>query len=326
MASRCPTWALRSSRSPSTAASARSFPPSVSASTVASVRSRRAARRCRRSGASSFSPSTVRVSTRRRQRASSRPSGSSSRIVTGRLRRPLRLSNGARINPTKDHPTILRALDTVVGQRDLAEVTQFRVRPSEIVDVTRDLNRGGGATLESVAARECGQDPPDPYCRQRLITDVSGQALYFEGQATASLGMLRTIVENMNSARRPQDAAAHQRRHARERRRRRPPGSRRARHPGRQGSRESEHDDLHALHRDEPDGAVLGADEDLRPEPCQLEPRQLDPGTLARAVRGRGGRDALHRSGRQCRAGAGTDQDGADVVLPAGRRTGRRRS
>ena len=87
----------------------------------------------------------------------------------------------------------------MVGQRDLAEVTQFRVRPSEIVDVTRDLNRGGGATLESVAARECGQDPPDPYCRQRLITDVSGQALYFEGQATASLGMLRTIVENMNS-------------------------------------------------------------------------------------------------------------------------------
>jgi VWFA-related protein len=106
--------------------------------------------------------------------------------------------NGARINPTKDHSTILRALDTVVGQRDLAEVTQFRVRPSEIVDVTRDLNRGGGATLESVAARECGQDPPDPYCRQRLITDVSGQALYFEGQATASLGMLRTIVENMS--------------------------------------------------------------------------------------------------------------------------------
>jgi VWFA-related protein len=107
--------------------------------------------------------------------------------------------NGAMINPTKDHAAIARALDTVVGQRDLAEVTQFHVRPSEIVDVTRDLNRGGGPTLESVAARECGQEPPDPYCRQRFITDVSGQALYFEGQATASLGMLRTIVANMSS-------------------------------------------------------------------------------------------------------------------------------
>jgi VWFA-related protein len=107
--------------------------------------------------------------------------------------------NGARLDPTRDHAAVLRALDTVVGQRDLAELSQFHVRPSEIVDITRELNRGGGPTVEAVSARECGGNPPDPFCRQRLITDVTGTALYYEGQATASLGMLRSLVSAMAS-------------------------------------------------------------------------------------------------------------------------------
>ena len=107
--------------------------------------------------------------------------------------------NGARVDPTRDHGAVLRALDTVVGQRDLAELGQFHVRPSEIVDITRELNRGGGPTVEAVSARECGGVPPDPFCRQRLITDVTGTALYYEGQATASLGMLRSLVSAMAS-------------------------------------------------------------------------------------------------------------------------------
>ena len=65
--------------------------------------------------------------------------------------------NGSKINPTRDHAAVLRALDTVVGQRDLAEMTQFHVRPSEIVDITRDLTRGGGPTFDAIVARECGQ-------------------------------------------------------------------------------------------------------------------------------------------------------------------------
>jgi VWFA-related protein len=105
--------------------------------------------------------------------------------------------NGARVDPTRDHAAVLRALDTVIGQRDLAELGQFQVRPSEIVDITRELNRGGGPTVEAVAARECGTNPPEPFCRQRLITDVTGTALYYEGQATASLGMLRSLVSAM---------------------------------------------------------------------------------------------------------------------------------
>ena len=41
------------------------------------------------------------------------------------------------------------------------------------------------------------QRPADPFCRQRLITDVTGTALYLEGEATASLGMLRSLVSDM---------------------------------------------------------------------------------------------------------------------------------
>ena len=104
--------------------------------------------------------------------------------------------NGPKLNPTTDHAAILRALDTVVGQRDLAEMTQFPVRPSEIVDITRELTRGGGPTVDAVLARECSSEPT---CSQRLITDVTNTALYYEGQATASLGMLRSLIEDMRS-------------------------------------------------------------------------------------------------------------------------------
>jgi len=105
--------------------------------------------------------------------------------------------NGPKVDPTRDHDVVLRALANVVGQRDLAELSQFHVRPSEMIDLTRELySRGGGPRLDAIAARECG-DPPDPFCRQRLITDVNGTALYYEGQGAASLGMLNSLVNEM---------------------------------------------------------------------------------------------------------------------------------
>ena len=105
--------------------------------------------------------------------------------------------NGPKVDPTRDHDVVLRALANVTGQRDLAELSQFHVRPSEMIDLTRELySRGGGPRLDAIAARECG-DPPDPFCRQRLITDVNGTALYYEGQGAASLGMLNSLVNEM---------------------------------------------------------------------------------------------------------------------------------
>jgi VWFA-related protein len=104
--------------------------------------------------------------------------------------------NGAQINPTTDHAAVLRALDTVVGQRDGPGISQFHLRPSEIIDVSRDIWMGSGPTLEAVVARECGQEG-EASCRSRLIAEVTSTALYYEGQATASLGMLRTLVSQM---------------------------------------------------------------------------------------------------------------------------------
>lgn len=104
--------------------------------------------------------------------------------------------NGAQITPTTDHAAVLRALNTVVGQREGAGITQFRLRPTEIIDVSRDISNGSGPTLDAVVTRECGQNP-DPNCRFQLLTEVTSIALYYEGQATGSLGMLRTLVTQM---------------------------------------------------------------------------------------------------------------------------------
>jgi VWFA-related protein len=104
--------------------------------------------------------------------------------------------NGAQIAPTRDHAAVLRALNTVVGQRDGPGLGQFSLRPTEVIDISRDISSGSGATLDAVVARECGQDA-DPNCRFRLLTEVTNTALYYEGQATASLGMLRTLVTQM---------------------------------------------------------------------------------------------------------------------------------
>ena len=106
--------------------------------------------------------------------------------------------NGPKVDPTTDHPAVLKALDRVVGQRDLAEMTQFHVRPSELVDVTRELNRGGGPTVDAILLRECG-NPVEPTCQHRFVTDITGTALYYEGEASASLGMLRSLVSEMGA-------------------------------------------------------------------------------------------------------------------------------
>ena len=60
--------------------------------------------------------------------------------VAGRLRRPLGVSERPEGRSDDGSCRRPRARSTaVVGQRDLAEMTQFHVRPSEIVDVTREI-------------------------------------------------------------------------------------------------------------------------------------------------------------------------------------------
>src|SRR4029079_205247 len=77
---------------------------------------------------------------------------------------------------------------------------QFNLRPAEIVDLSAAASSSApreASLLESVARRECG-NPPEDVCRQRLMLEITGAALYYEGQGNAGLGMLRSLLEQVS--------------------------------------------------------------------------------------------------------------------------------
>src|SRR5436190_8341088 len=107
---------------------------------------------------------------------------------------------GPKLNPTTDHAAVSRALLTVIGQRDIPS-SQFHLRPSESVDLaaaTVASRSQDSSSLEAVVRRECG-NPVEESCRQRLMLEILGTALYYEGQGNASLGMLRSLLEEMGN-------------------------------------------------------------------------------------------------------------------------------
>jgi len=106
--------------------------------------------------------------------------------------------NGAFLAPTMDHAAVLRALNTVVGQRDGPGTGRFNLRPTEIIDASRDVPAGTGPTLDALFQRECGDDI-GPNCRTMLVNEITSTALYYEGQSTASLGMLRNLLMQMQA-------------------------------------------------------------------------------------------------------------------------------
>jgi len=106
---------------------------------------------------------------------------------------------GPKISPTTDHAAVSRSLSTVMGQRDVPS-NQFNLRPAEIVDLSAAASSSApreASLLESVARRECG-NPPEDVCRQRLMLEITGAALYYEGQGNAGLGMLRSLLEQVS--------------------------------------------------------------------------------------------------------------------------------
>jgi VWFA-related protein len=107
---------------------------------------------------------------------------------------------GPKVDPTTNHAAVALALGSVVGQGE-PDATQFHLRPSEIVDLNAALAGhapSASSALETVAVRECG-DPVDESCRARLISELAGTALYYEGQANLSIGMLRSLLKTMSS-------------------------------------------------------------------------------------------------------------------------------
>ena len=107
---------------------------------------------------------------------------------------------GPKIGPTTDHAAVGRSLTTVMGQR-YVPFTQFHLRPAEVVDLSGAASTSEAresSLLESVVVRECG-DTPDDTCRRGLMMEISGAALYYEGQGNAGLGMLRSLLDQMSS-------------------------------------------------------------------------------------------------------------------------------
>lgn len=105
---------------------------------------------------------------------------------------------GPKISPTTDHATVRSRLLTVQGQRDQPS-HQFHLRPSEIVDLSGVARFGvstQNALLQSVVTRECGE-PVEATCQQRLMLEITGAALYYEGQGNAGLGMLRSLIQQL---------------------------------------------------------------------------------------------------------------------------------
>jgi VWFA-related protein len=107
--------------------------------------------------------------------------------------------NGPKISPTTDHASVRSKLPAVQGQRN-ATSTQFHLRPAEIVDLSGSASfrqPSQNALLQAVVARECG-DPADPNCQAQLLMEITGAALYYEGQGNAGLGMLRSLLEQLS--------------------------------------------------------------------------------------------------------------------------------
>src|SRR6185436_11739643 len=98
-----------------------------------------------------------------------------------------------------DHAAVGRSLATVMGQRHMP-FTQFHLRPAEVVDLSGMAGSSQAresALLESVVVRECG-DVPDDTCRRGLMLEITGAALYYEGQGNAGLGMLRSLLDQLS--------------------------------------------------------------------------------------------------------------------------------
>jgi VWFA-related protein len=106
---------------------------------------------------------------------------------------------GPKIDPTTDREVLIRALNTVTGQRDGAVEGEFHLRPSELIDLALWADREIG-TGADIALKICGTPLTDPdvmQCRGRLAATAKGQTLAGEGEAHASLSMLGSLMRQL---------------------------------------------------------------------------------------------------------------------------------
>jgi len=105
---------------------------------------------------------------------------------------------GARIDPTTDHTMVSLALDKVVGQRETPAANRFNLRPSELIDLSLWAGNSGVLATPPLVNQLCGT-PVEEQCAGQLRNEIVSQALYYEGQAHAGLGMFRSLLEKLGT-------------------------------------------------------------------------------------------------------------------------------
>jgi VWFA-related protein len=110
---------------------------------------------------------------------------------------------GPKIDPTTDHVSVGLALSKVVGARSTGNTSQFRIRPSEIVDLAMSLRtQVPDRSAEAVINRECGNQSgqnPDRNCPNRLKLEVESTVALLQSVAETSVGGLRQVLQSLQS-------------------------------------------------------------------------------------------------------------------------------
>ena len=116
--------------------------------------------------------------------------------VSGRLGRSVGLPERARAQ--SDHRSRRRPSSARHRRRPARSRRNDPVpgQAIEIVDITRELTRGGGPTVDAVLARECSSDPT---LQPAVDHDVTNTALFYEARRPRASGMLRPLIEEMRS-------------------------------------------------------------------------------------------------------------------------------
>ena len=110
---------------------------------------------------------------------------------------------GADVDPTTDHASVIKRLDSVLGRGEapVAVSNRFGLTPSNIVDLTAAIQREGwmgnpdpqtalGRAVEAV----CAYDRDPEHCRRWVGPDAQMLAIYEEGLAVQRLGALRGLL------------------------------------------------------------------------------------------------------------------------------------
>jgi tetratricopeptide (TPR) repeat protein len=97
---------------------------------------------------------------------------------------------GPKVDPTTDHDAVSRALQTVISVRETAPPGEFYLTPSNVVELSRqpvtELARQLMATF-------C-PDSSDANCIDRLLAQVGGETLFYEGVAYSGTATLRALM------------------------------------------------------------------------------------------------------------------------------------